>query len=59
MKFKELDERAKEELIRKEEEKRIKLKNLQKLKNINISFNETSFNINKKKFWRTMIQTIY
>ena len=49
MKFKELDERAKEELIRKEEEKRIKLKNLQKLKNINISFNETSFNINKKK----------
>lgn len=41
MKFKELDERAKEELIRKEEEKRIKLKNLQKLKNINISFNET------------------
>jgi len=49
MKFKELDERAKEELIRKEEEKRIKLKNLQKLKNVNITFNETAFIRNRKK----------
>ena len=46
MKYRELEERAKEEYIKKEEEKRIKLRNhfnLQKIKNINLGFSETSF----------------
>ena len=60
MKYKELEQRANEELIRKEEEKRINLRNhfnLQKLKNINLGMNETSFLKNKKNFMRQMTST--
>jgi hypothetical protein len=51
MKYRELEERAKEEYIKKEEEKRIKLRNhfnLQKIKNINLGFSETSLPKKKK-----------
>lgn len=51
MKYKELEERAKEEFIKKEEEKRIKLRNhfnLQKIKNINLGFSENYLLKNKK-----------
>ena len=50
MKYKELEQRAKEELIRKEEEIRVKLRNLQKIKNVSINFNESSLVKNKKSF---------
>ena len=53
MKYKELESRAKEELIKKEEEKRINLKNhfnLQKLKSLNLGFNEASFQKSRRNF---------
>ena len=56
MKYRELEERAKEEFIKKEEEKRIKLRNhfnLQKIKNINLGFTENGF---PKKSSKNLIQ---
>ena len=57
MKYKELEQRALVEFIKKEEEKRIKIKNnfnLQKLKNINLAFNETAYLKNRKNFNESM-----